>query len=798
LLVAIAWLCGTIVEARADRAPEAAGSSRLESPGSTAAPDIDDERDAPAQVVVPTIPLRAADETPAAAPAARKRAQLEEIIVTATKRAEPLRDLAASIDAFDGRELESQGKMSLADFVETTPGVVMNTLAPGMLRITVRGINAEASPVTTLPSPTGIFIGDVAFNDPYIANIQPDLSAFDLAGVEVLKGPQGTLFGGSALAGAIRYLLREPVMGQWQARSFMQYLDVSGGSHSLTGGAAVNVPLYRDELAMRLAYVKRDYPGVNDIDRTPRLEDVDDAGGEQLRGMLRWRPLDELEVKLTHLRQDFAMPNLTVTSDSPPAREIDKRIFAQPSDHDFTLDSLELSWDFDTLRAVSLTSRNTKDLYAFADTTAEISGPPPEDFDPDNGAFAIVNDESRSLAQELRLQSTAAGGLEWLVGAYAYDYKVFFDFLLDTVRHRQLFGDAAPAGPLGAVPSGPATLYEETSLLYTVSDVRAREHALFFDISRGFGKRLELSAGARLYRTQVRGESFRTGVLARSQNDGQNLHLENQDITETGVNPRLAAVFGFTPDISAYLLASRGFRFGGLQSVPSNATTNVPPVYKSDSIWSYEAGLRTSWLDDTLQLDAAVFYIDYQDPQIRQTTSAPRLAYIDNVGAAVSKGIEASLRWSTPIEGLMLDLAGGLTDARTTEPFTAAGGIEVPAGARMPGAADSQYAALLAYAPAPLGRFRPGARLEYTYIGKGYADITQVHRINDYGTLNGGITLSARLGSFEPQLAISVSNLLDATAVKFASTTTPTMGESFDTFLLNAPRTISVRLGLEF
>lgn len=749
---------------------------------------------------VEAIPLGATEDESEAVRPGQKPVQLEEIIVTATKREIPLRDVAASIDTFDGGALEAQGQLSLADFVETRPGVVMNSLSPGLLRISMRGISTDANSASSLPSPTGIFIGDVAFNDPFINNFQPDFSAFDLAGVELLKGPQGTLFGGSALAGAVRYVLRDPIMGQWQSRAFTQFLSASQGSQTLTAGAVVNMPLHRDSLALRVGYVSRNYPGINDIDRTPRQEDVDIGSGEQWRGILSWRPLDALGVKFTHLQQDFSTPNLTVTSDSPQRRELDKRVLAQPARHDFSLDSLELNYDFDTLRVVSLSSHNAKNGFLYADGTAAVYGPPADDFDPDNGVFQSVNIRSRSSAQELRLQSTAADGLKWLVGVFAYSHKVHFDILIDSIRHQQLFGSHAALGGLAdGLATGMPALYQETSLLYAEADVSATEAALFFDLSGRIRERLELSAGARLYSTRVRGGFVRTGVLVRAGNNGMESSFEDNDISEAGVNPRLTAAFQLTQDISLYLQASRGFRFGGVQSVPSSTNEDVPPVYKSDSIWNYELGLRTNWLDNTLQLDSTVFYIDYQDPQISQTTSGiVRLTYTDNVGAAVSKGIEASLLWSTPLRGLTLELGGGLTDARTTEPFTAAGGVKVPGGVRMPGAAESQYAAAIGYVAPQLGSLRLGARLDYSYVGRGFADITQTHRINDYGTLNVGVTLTMPAWAFQPQLAVNVSNLLDVTAVKYATTTRPPNGENFDTFLLNPPRIFSVRLGFEF
>jgi iron complex outermembrane recepter protein len=762
--------------------PEAADS------GETAAP-------APDGAPLATIPV---DAEPAAdAPAAGT--QLEDVVVTATKREKSLREIAGSIGEFNGARLENEGKFSLADFIEQKPGVTLTSLGPHMVKVNVRGIASDAYFGAPLPSPTGMFIGDTAFGDPFITNVQPDLSAFDLSRVEVLKGPQGTLFGGAALAGAIRYVLQEPALGEWQARAFSQYDAPEEGTAVFSHGVALNAPLFGDALAVRLGYVNRKYPGITDNSRTnPPLKDVDDSSGEQLRGIVSWRPLDELGIKFTHLEQDSFTANAIGFADSRDGpRQNNKKVLPQPSIADFGLDSLEATWDFETMRLTALTSRTSKNWFINVDITYVINGPPDENTNPEEGTFQITDDRSKSDSQELRLQSTGKDGLQWLVGLYNVDYKVFFEILDDTVAnhelHRQLGTD-------------PAT-YHETTVLYAATNVDAYEQAGFFELGYRFWDRLDLAVGARLYETQVKGGFYGTGVLARQQNNGQPFDFSGNEITEQGVNPKVTATFEFTRGLSAYLLASKGFRFGGLQTVPSNETNGVPPSYKSDTIWNYELGARTSWLDNTLHFDTTLFYIDYQDPQIvLRTNSATglNLAYTDNVDSAVSKGFESALAWLTPLDGVRLELSGGYTDSRTTAPFrapspyTSNGSTEVPAGSLMPGVARYQYLASINYLAPTIGIFDIGARVDYTYIGKGVGTILQERPINDYGTLNAGISLSTAAWRLKPRLSFNVSNILDETAPKLGYTVKAVPGDLIDVWYLNAPRTYSMRLGLDF
>lgn len=753
-----------------------------------------------------TVPTIAVTELPKteAEPAKEKsvdsQVKLDDVVVTATKRKRKLRDIPASIAAFDGKKLESEGKVGLTDYLEETPGVTADTVAPGVIRVSMRGISVDTAPASGQPPPTGIFIGDTSFADPYVNGIVPDLSAFDLASVEVLKGPQGTLFGGTALSGAIRFLLQDPVMGEWQGRAFTQYVDFAHGDNAFTSGAAVNAPIYSDKLAFRGVYVRRGYPGLYDNTReSPPEKDIDNGSGEQRRGILSWQPFEALNVKLTHIDQDFEGKNVSSNSDNPRKYEKSRALLPQPVENNFNLDSLELGYQLGSVKAVSLTSHTTKHLFFSTDLTAAIAGPAPAGYPTAGAFFGTTLDDSDAVAQELRLQSTGTGSFQWLIGAYYYNYKVHFEQLLDSVEKQQLLGNT---GPVDALLSGlglPVTLgnlANETSLLYDVADVKARERALFFDASQKLWKKLELSVGARLYSTTVRGGFNGSGVLARAYNNGMDINNEDSNLTEKGVNPKMAATWRFDKDNSLYALASKGFRFGGIQSVPSTPTNGVPEVYKSDTIWNYELGLRTTWLKRTLQFDITGFFIDYKNPQIPQTTQGIPLGYTDNIGAAVSKGFEANLRWR-PIPILILSLAGGLTDAHTTVPFTASNGDVVPAGSQLPGAAKSQASSSINLI-LPVGQVIMAPHLDYVFIGSGYSDINHNYEINNYGTFSSGIAFASKAYAVRPQLALNVSNIFGITRVKGGSPATSLSGTRYESYLLNAPRTFTARFSVDF
>jgi iron complex outermembrane receptor protein len=750
---------------------------------------------------LPTIPVAGTEE---AAPelkraSADQPAQLEEVIVTATKRKESLRDIPASITAFDGNKLEEEGKQGLRDYLQQTPGVTMTQVSPNFARISMRGISTDTSGLSGLPSPTGIFINDVAFSDPYVSSIQPDLSAFDLSSVEVLKGPQGTLFGGAALAGAVRYVLQDPVMGEWHARGFTQYDHPDKGSYAFSEGGVVNVPLYSDSLALRAGYVHRIYPGTTDLpEANPPQRDVDHGKSDQIRAILAWQPLDDLKFKLTHLSQDYSTPNATTNSDTPNKRERTHQVLPAPVNTKFQLDSLEGDWDFDGMRAVSLSSYTTKHASILADATSAVVGPTPPNYPEALGAFGFIGDDSHAFAQELRLQSTGNDPFQWLVGAYLYNYSVRFELLDDLIAHQTLLGNGSAVDALlSGANVDVSKLYNKTSLIYALSKPDAEERALFFDVSDKFFDHLELSAGARLYTTQVKGGFFGTGVLALAENGGQDINYTNNKIKENGVSPKFTATWKFTQDVSLYGQIARGFRFGGLQSVPSTATNGVPSSYKSDSLWNYETGLRTAWLDNKLHADITLFDIEYKNPQIGQTTTGIPLNYTDNVGGARSRGLETSLRWLTPLPGLSVALDGALTDSKTPESFKASDGSDVPPGTQLPGAAKAQYAIETAYL-FPLGIALIGTNVNYVYVGKGYSDLTHIVPTNDYGTLNTGLTVTTDAWSLKPLLAFNVANVLNGTHVVAGAQGTSLDQIKSTSYQLNPPRTYSVRLSLDF
>jgi len=721
---------------------------------------------AAAQDEAPPVESLAEIAVPEDAPApTAEPVHLDDIVVTATKRDTLRRDLPASIGAFSGEELERQGDLEMRDFLRRVPGVAQTIIQADQSRISIRGVQIDAGGNT--PEATGLFVDDIPFNDPFLNQARPDLPPFDLEGVEVLKGPQGTFFGGSALSGAVRYKLADAEPGVRSARSFGAYQTVDDGAPTWLAGAAANVPI-GDSAALRLVGVQRELGGVVDDVRNGAA-DTDHGQTFSGRALLRWNIGETGSARLLALRQE------TEVNDVPYAETTDGRLereralrSASPGRTGFDVYGLTLSRASAWGTWVSATGLLNKraalsGLYAERVLGIEDAGQP---------ADAPVTADVEGLVQEFRLVSPEdpASPWRWLLGLYGQQYASFTTQRLTT-------RDALTG--------------METEALDFVADVDAQERAVFGEGSMRFLDRWTVTLGARAYTVETAGTVVSSGAVILATGSPENRN--DASVRASGVSPRLAVQFDVNDRVSTYASAARGFRFGGVQIVgPSPASPNVPPTYSPDRVWNYELGVRTQWLD-ALQLDGAVFYIDWEDPQVPSTTGgAVALNIIDNLDGARSQGAELALRYGTPIPGLVLDLGAAYTDAVTTAAYTAPNGATVPAGTRLPCYADVQGVAALRYGRA-LGAFALDGTVAYNTQGRGVSDILQSMEIYDFQTVD------VRIGLAQPawagaRLSAGVVNLTDERAVVSALVQAP---GNFTT-VYNRPRTLELRLELAF
>jgi iron complex outermembrane receptor protein len=321
--------------------------------------------------------------------------------------------------------------------------------------------------------------------------------------------------------------------------------------------------------------------------------------------------------------------------------------------------------------------------------------------------------------------------------------------------------------------------------------------ALFGETTWTVWSKLELTLGLRAYRTTLDGVIDSSGPLtaADTAQSGNTKNTRVGKITEQGLNPKLTANYFFSDTLSVYASVARGFRFGGMNFIGSNATTEVPDTYKSDTLWSYETGLRSQWLEKTLVVDVTPFYSTWEDPQLYQNDNTGNTVnWRENVGGVRSYGVEFALQYLPPIDGLNLSFAAAWITAETTEAFTTNAGTEAEPGTPWPQTAEYQTATTLSYTRGLFGNWAGNASLVHAYLSEASSNL------DNFATIFGYQTLDLQLGLFNPSmrgapsLSLNLSNLTDERGVGGAAVSRSDLVDR--TYI--RPRTLTLRLGVDF
>ncbi|PTU30891.1 TonB-dependent receptor [Stenotrophobium rhamnosiphilum] len=733
-----------------------------------------------------TIPLaKKRPNDPEPIKAARTSPQLEEIVVTATKREESLRDIPQSITALSGGELEKSGAQGIDDVVKKVPGVNIAS-ENGYTRITVRGIAS----VNSTSSTTGILFGNVSFADQYVPVVALDQQLFDLRSIEVLKGPQGTLFGASALNGAIRYVPEPAALGVFSTKYFAQYVSVSQGGAEPIFGAAVNVPV-GETAAIRLTAFDRKSPGYID-NLQLNIKDANRLKQRGARVMANWQPNEDWSVALTGAMQNTSIYDIALTDGVNGNLSSNNRPRRSPQDDNYKMAGLTVSHTIDWAQLVSESAFVHKDSVHFYENSRNAIP---------NTSVALLGigggGVSNTYSQELRLVSPTDSDSAWRWIGGVFGSRQHLNTIVDLQAgnalippelNNQLIQTLLNA--LGA--SGIINADGNVSLLGLAPDVTVQELALFGEVTRKLGESWELTLGGRLYRTRSFGTSTQTGLIFTALNMSPKSY-KTGGVQEQAFNPKASLTWHISDDTMSYATVSKGYRVGGLQpgiTLPISAT-QAPAAFKSDIIWSYEAGVRAEWLDNTLSTDLTAFYIDWQDPQVFQADSTTSLQYLDNVGAVKSTGLDFSLRWITPFE-VMLTSSVAYAKTVTTEPFqTGSGNVAAP-GSPWPYAPKWQTATSISY-PLSLDEWTITTSVTHTYMGTAANDLNNQKPIFNYQLLDAQIGILSTAHTWIPEFNLTVNNLLD----KRGLTTRIPQGSSTDGGYTQ-PRTVILRLSGSF
>jgi len=610
----------------------------------------------------------------------------EETIVTATKRNVKLQDVPLAITALNENRLKELGAKGFEDFANTIPGLVMGQVDRNRGSFVIRGV---ATVGNQTQSPVGLYIDDMPTLDSFAATSAPDLNLFDVNRVEVLRGPQGTLFGSGALGGAIRVITNKPELTTFAVEVDTELSTITDGSENYAVNAMVNVPVVKDRLALRGVAYYRDESGWED-NVGVGVEESNSSVTSGARIMARLQATDELQLTATVTYQNIEVDDGYMLSLLPNGQVERNTFMLEPSEFELTIYNLAATYDLGWAELFSSTSYGVKDTYYANDITALATAilglPIPSPF--------VRNEEVGTFVQEVRLTSSDESRLKWIAGAFylkATDPRVYEQSIT-------IPGSGAIFGLFG-FPSD--VIYNENS------ETETQERALFGEVTYELTDGLEATFGMRWFDYNFDRLQVVDGFLNFGRTE------EQLDASDSGVITKFVLSYHVNDDAMVYAQAAEGYRVGNANSAIPDPT--VPVEYGPDSLWNYEIGAKTVWFDNHLIANGAIYYIDWKDIQLDQITGP--FNYINNGGEAHTMGLELELSW-LPIRGLNLSSAITLMEA---EIDTANDLIGARKGDRMPWVPEFSIANAAQYSFPVLGDAIGHVRIDHQYIGRAYS-----------------------------------------------------------------------------
>jgi outer membrane receptor protein involved in Fe transport len=635
-----------------------------------------------------------------------EQAPLTSVIVTANRRLERAQDVPSTLQVFSGESLEKQGADGFADYLTTVPGLGFRNQGNGTSKITIRGISNvgghDAGWGTT--TTTGVYLNDVAIQG---TDIPPDLALYDLERIEVLKGPQGTLYGEGAMGGAIKMTVKRPTLNEFGAKTDLSAGSTQSGGLNYALRGAVNVPVLSDRAALRLVGTYSDEDGF--VDNVTRGENNHDhKKGYSLRAILLAQVTDALSAEvlaLNNVRKLDDFPQIDSSSGYRISSAEDRY-----NDVDSNLLALTLKNDFAFAELTSVTARLRLDRDFFEQIV--FGRPFFAPYGPLTQDGYRYQTGLESLSQELRLVSKGHHRIDWIVGA----------FYRDKDQKAPNTGFIA-AGDLPAVNAGLAAaslpqLPADGRYFESFNHQKYTQYALYgegkLDVGRGF----DFTVGLRWYDETVETSHRAIGYSAMAASTNVNLL---PPIKETGLVPKVALSYRLSDDNLLYVQAAKGFRAG---SGNSNFAIAGDEGAESDSLWSYEAGSKNAWFGGRVIFNTSVFFLDWKGIQssvnlTSRIDPAIVVPVTENAGNAEVYGAEAEVA-ASPTRTFSIGAALGYTHSKL---ISSLGNFLV--GAALPGTPEWTVSGYGRYG-IPVSVGEAYARFDVRYVGEQTAKLMMV------------------------------------------------------------------------
>jgi len=595
-----------------------------------------------------------------AASVAQSTGGLEEIIVTARRREEPLQKVPVSVAALTYDQMEERSLVTLQDVSQATPNVSFyNQANEGSVAglVFIRGIG-QTDPLITNDPGVGVYLDGVYFGRMQGVN----LDTMDVSRIEILRGPQGTLFGKNTIGGAINVVTNEASLQ-----------DTTGFAQATTGSfgradavARISLPLVPEQLGLSVSLGTRNERGYG-----RRLIDGQNMGNvKQVDGrlQLRYKPSDALEFLLaadaTHVGAEQGDQQLLAVNPASPLVGGLNSFSNPPYDsrwltgNPFTSYSTGNNFSHGDIWGTSLTAIWDTGAATFKSITAYRRNRTNSGVDPDGSPLTLINQVDRvdqdQFSEELQLSGLSFGNrLNWVAGLYFFREhasEAVLDDLFTAFR--------------GLPPPFALDLSFNTNV-----GANNKAYAAYGQGSYSLTEQLHLTLGVRETYEDKTGNVYR---YAPYSGDFTIIPFTGKSADWSSFTPRVSLDYQFTPDVMGYVSAAAGFKSGGFNGRANNAAGLVQ--YNPEKAWTYEVGARSEWLDKSVRLNATGYYTDYKDIQytiIGASVGGQPNIVVGNAAAARIDGAELELN-VIPLRNLTLTAAGGLTDAKYTSVTTTA------------------------------------------------------------------------------------------------------------------------------
>jgi len=720
--------------------------------------------------------------------------RIDEILVTATKRATSLQDTPMAISALSGNTIDKLNLVSMDDYLRNVPGVSFQDRGAGQNTIVIRGMATDSQQGSTT---AGAYFGETS-----IASMQgpsnggvggnADVKLVDIERVEVLRGPQGTLYGAGSMAGTVRIIPNAPKLDTLEGSIATRYsntADAGGDNYSVQ--AVLNLPVIEDKLAVRGVAYRFDNSGFIDNVAASQptswttdavtldgavAEDKGDRGGDTYTGLrltALWQITEQFDATLSYLSQDIeqdGLPEVNLLADDDFQQQRLNIGRDQQGDEflesELDIVSLVLNYDLGWGTISSASSWLENDAATGQDMSAAFGFG--RSFGFGTNYFLDNSSATEVFIEEFRLSSQFDGPLQFVAGLYYEDREAERDLLSQWNGDQSI--DPFP-------PSGLPFARTQTGYLL-------EQKAIFGELTYQFSEHWAATVGARHFDYEAEDTESRIIFGAFSAVD---VRTETEETGQT-----YKGVLNYTPneDLLIYGQWAEGFRIGsGQVSFDSCTAIGIDfPNIDSDRSETLELGVKSSWLDNRITVNAAVYQTDWDDIPIRTVESIDPLCNpVRNAGKAQSEGVEIELS-ARLTESLQLDVSASTVDA-TLEKDSSIGNK----GDDLPGSADYNASISLEY-DFTLGSYPSFARIDYSYEGEYFnsvagtgtpaGDFSQVH-----------IKFGAKVGQVNVDLF--VNNLTNKTGFTWVESSLSTFTASQRAYPIR-PRTVGINLGYHF